>query len=263
MSDQPVIRFDDGAAYEKFMGVWSRKVGEQFLDWLAPEKGLSWIDIGCGNGAFTELLTERTAPRSILGVDPSDAQLKFARERHRAGVARFEQGGAESLPAADRSLDAATSGLVLFFVPDPAKGAAEMRRVTKPGGSVSAYVWDLLDGGFPLHVFHEHLIAMDLPSPLPPSAEISRMPALTALWKDAGFDEVETKVITVTREFPDFETVWQTSLSGPRLSAVNATLTDEKRSELKERVRAGLPANADGSITATARAHAVRGRAPG
>ncbi len=119
MSEQGQIRFVDGAAYEKFMGVWSRKVGDQFLAWLSPGKGLDWIDIGCGNGAFTELIAERAAPASILGVDPSPEQLKFARERHRAGVARFETGDARALPAADKSMDAAVMALVLFFVPEP------------------------------------------------------------------------------------------------------------------------------------------------
>ena len=67
------IRFDDGAAYERMMGTWSRLAGEIFLDWLAPRSGLRWIDIGCGNGAFTELLVERCAPAEVQGIDPSEA----------------------------------------------------------------------------------------------------------------------------------------------------------------------------------------------
>ncbi len=47
------IKFDDGASYERMMGVWSRIAGANFLDWVAPAPGLRWIDIGCGNGAFT------------------------------------------------------------------------------------------------------------------------------------------------------------------------------------------------------------------
>ena len=75
------IRFDDGASYERYMGVWSRLVGETFLSWLAPSPGLRWIDIGCGNGAFTEQIVERCAPAEVQGVDPSEAQLVFARSR--------------------------------------------------------------------------------------------------------------------------------------------------------------------------------------
>src|SRR3569623_694561 len=88
------IRFDDGAAYERRMGVWSRLVGEEFLAWLAPRKDQSWIDVGCGNGAFTELLVERCAPSKVVGVDPSEGPLEFARSRLTAGVAEFRSGQA-------------------------------------------------------------------------------------------------------------------------------------------------------------------------
>src|SRR4051812_41459001 len=118
---EPQIRFDDGAGYERMMGTWSRIAGEVFLAWLKPAPSLRWIDVGCGNGAFTELLTERCAPAEIQGVDPSEAQLAFARSRHEAGVARFQEGDAMALPFADNSFDAAAMALVIFFVPDPPK----------------------------------------------------------------------------------------------------------------------------------------------
>ena len=140
------IRFTDGAGYERMMGIWSRAAGEVFLDWLAPRPGLVWADIGCGNGAFTELVVERCAPVKIHGLDPSPEQLAYARQRHTAGLADFIQGDAMALPLADASVDAATMALVIFFVPEPARGVAEMARVVRPGGSVSAYAWDLLEG---------------------------------------------------------------------------------------------------------------------
>ena len=97
---EPQIRFDDGAAYERMMGVWSRHVGDIFLDWLSPRPGLRWIDVGCGNGAFTELLVERSNPAEVLGIDPSDAQIAFARTRHTKHVAEFRQGDAMALALA-------------------------------------------------------------------------------------------------------------------------------------------------------------------
>src|SRR5215469_2702714 len=127
------IRFVDGAAYERMMGVWSRIAGDIFLDWLAPAAGLRWLDVGCGSGAFTELLSQRCAPSALDGVDPAEAQLAFARTRPGVSTARFRQGDAMTLPFADDSFDAVTMALVIFFVPDPAKGVAEMARVVARG----------------------------------------------------------------------------------------------------------------------------------
>src|SRR5216684_2398081 len=104
---EPQIRFDDGAAYERMMGKWSRLAGEIFLDWLAPPAGLRWIDVGCGNGAFTELVVERCAPAEVHGIDPSEGQLAFARARGAARVAEFRQGDAIALPFPDNSFDLA------------------------------------------------------------------------------------------------------------------------------------------------------------
>src|SRR5438552_10368690 len=143
------IRFDDGAAYERMMGTWSRLAGDIFLDWLAPRPGLRWIDIGCGSGAFSELLVERCAPAEVQGIDPSEAQLGFARTRPAARLARFRQGDAMALPCPDGSFDAAVMALVIFFVPEPAKGVAEMVRVVAPGGTIAAYGWEFEGNGRP------------------------------------------------------------------------------------------------------------------
>ena len=151
------IRFDDGAAYERMMGMWSRLAGETFLDWLAPRSGLRWIDVGCGNGAFTELLVERCTPAEVQGIDPSEGQLAFARTRPAARVAQFRQGDAMALPFAAGTFDAAVMALVIFFVPDPAKGVSEMARVVGPGGTVATYAWDMLGGGFPQEVIHAEI----------------------------------------------------------------------------------------------------------
>src|SRR5262245_22566328 len=134
---EPQIRFEDGAAYERMMGTWSRLVGPVFLDWLALPKGLSWIDVGCGNGSFTELIVDRCAPAEVQGVDPSEGQLAFARTRPAAKLAQFAQGDAMALPFPAKRFDVAIMALVIFFVPDPAKSVAEMVRVTRPGGTIA------------------------------------------------------------------------------------------------------------------------------
>ncbi len=261
MAEEPQIRFTDGAGYERMMGIWSRAAGQIFLDWLAPTKGLAWADIGCGNGAFTELLVERVAPKSIVGVDPSPQQLAYARERHTAGIAQFHQAGAMDLPIADATVDAATMALVIFFVPDPAKGLAEMLRITRPGGSVSAYAWDFLDGGFPWEPVHSELRAIGFPPPAPPSAEIARMANLRALWEGSGLVSVDTRTIVVERSFPSFDDLWETAKLSPALGAVLSQVDGTTLAAVRDRVRSKVPMNGD-KVVLTARANAAKGVVP-
>lgn len=261
MADQH-IRFDDGAAYERMMGVWSRLVGEQFLDWVDLPVGLRCVDVGCGNGAFTEFLIERCKPAEVQGIDPSEGQLAFARTRPGARLAKFQQGDAEALPYADRSFDAAFMALVIFFVPNPAKGLAEMRRVTRPGGTIAAYAWDMFGGGFPLEPIHAELRALGQKYPVPPSAEVSRLPALRKLWEDGGLEAVDACEITVRRTYASFDEYWTTSLSSPSTSRAIAELPSADGAALKARVRDRLPADGSGRITYSAHANAVKGRVP-
>ncbi len=261
MSDQP-IRFDDGAAYEEMMGTWSRLVGNIFLDWLAPPSGLRWIDVGCGNGAFTESLMERCAPAEVQGIDPSDGQLAFARTRPGVRLAAFQRDDAMALPYPANTFDAAAMALVIFFVPDPAKAVAEMVRVVRPGGLVASYAWDMLGGGFPQEIILHEMRAMGMTPARPPRMEASRMDTLRTLWGDAGLQEVETREITVRRTFADFQSFWTTNMKSPAVGAAVAGMAPKDADELKRRVETHLSTDAQGCITCSAPAHAIRGQLP-
>jgi ubiquinone/menaquinone biosynthesis C-methylase UbiE len=256
------IRFDDGAAYERMMGNWSQRAGSIFLDWLTAPTGLKWIDVGCGNGAFTELLVERCAPAEVQGIDPSEGQLAFARKRPAARIAKFSHGDATALPFPAGTFDAATMALVIYFVPDPAKGVAEMARVVRPGGMVAAYAWDMLGGGFPLEPIRIEMRAMGLAVLSPPSDDASRTEVLRDLWTRAGIEAVETRDITVQRAFANFDDFWTISISSSIAQPTIAAMAPNDVELLKVRVRARLPADATGRITYSARANAVKGRVP-
>jgi ubiquinone/menaquinone biosynthesis C-methylase UbiE len=256
------IRFDDGASYERMMGVWSRLAGQIFLDWLAPPTGLRWIDVGCGNGAFTELLVERCAPIDVQGIDPSEGQLVFARTRPTARLAKFRQGDAMALPFPADSFDAAVMALVLVFVPDPAKGVEEMVRVVGPGGTVATYMWDMLGGGFPLDPVHLEMRAMGLAPPRPSRMDASTMPALRDLWTGAALEAVETREISVQRTFASFDEFWKITLEAPSIAPIIATMESADADGLKGRVRARLQEDIGGRIICDARAHAIKGRRP-
>ena len=256
------IRFDDGTGYERMMGVWSRLAGDVFLDWLKPRSGLRWIDVGCGNGAFTELIVKRFAPAEVHGIDPSEAQLDFARTRPGTRTAKFQFGDAMALPFSNDSFDVAIMALVIFFVPDPAKGVAEMARVVQPGGQVAAYVWDVIGGKATATPIQSEMLAMGYTPPRQPSIDASRIEALRELWADAGLDAIETREIEVQRTFDDFDDFWTTTLLIEILRPTFAAMPSEDKELLKRRVRSRLPADAAGRITYGARANAVKGRVP-
>jgi len=256
----PAIQFNDGAAYERYMGIWSRKVGEQFLHWLAAVDGMRWLDVGCGNGAFTEMIAQHCAPAALAGIDPSEEQLAFARTLLPLAAADFRAGDAMALPWADNSFDAAVMPLVIFFVPEPAKGVAEMARVVATGGLVTAYAWDMAGGGFPYAALQEEIAALGIVMPTAPSVEASRLDVMQALWQDAGLTDVETTTITVQRQFRDFEEYWEIIQGGPSVKGGRAGMTPEITEKLKERMRELLLADSTGKITVTAKANAVQGR---
>jgi SAM-dependent methyltransferase len=225
-------------------------------------KGLKWLDVGCGNGAFTELLVEQCAPVSVHGIDPSEEQLAFARKRPALRVAQFDPGDAMALPFSDDAFDVAVMPLVIFFVPDPVRGVAEMVRVVRPGGAVAAYAWDMPGGGFPYAALHEEMRELGTGLPAPPSPHASRVEAMQELWTGAGLDAVETRQIAVQRTFADFDDYWMTIQGGASVGLKLAAMTPQQAALLKARMRERLPADPAGRITYGARANAVKGCVP-
>lgn len=256
------ICYDNGAAYERMMGTWSRAAGEAFLDWLAPSRGLRWIDIGCGSGAFTELLVNRCAPAAVEAVDPSEAQLLFARGQPIGQIVTFRVADAQALPFSEARFDAAIMALVIFFLQDPAAGVAEMVRVVCPGGIVAAYVWDMTGGGHPLDSMHIEMNAMGFSPPLPPRSDVTGLEALTWLWRGAALDEIETREITVQRTFADFEDFWATSALAATVSQTISAMHPSDVEILKARMKERLAADVAGRILCSARANAIRGTRP-
>jgi ubiquinone/menaquinone biosynthesis C-methylase UbiE len=167
-----------------------------------------------------------------------------------------------ALPFFEKRFDAAVMALVLFFVPEPARGVAEMVRVVRPGGTVAAYVWDMLGGGFPFEPIYAELRAVGVVPPLPPSVGASRADALRDLWTGAGLEAVEVREIIVQRTFSDFDDFWsKTTILGTMRPSIAAMARDEAE-RFKERVRARLPPDSEGRITYSARANAIKGRVP-
>lgn len=254
--------FSDGKVYERMMGRWSKRVGVQFLDWLDAPKGLNWLEVGCGNGAFTEELIAHTAPRAVSAIDPSEGQLAFARTRQAAKLAQFRLGDAQAVPFPDDSFDAAVMALVITFIADPAKAVGELARAVRPGGIVATYMWDIAGGGLPLAPVGRALKAMGKDYARVSEAA-ARRETMQALWQGAGLQAVETRVIRITVNFTSFDEFCESNLVpiGPA-GQVIAKMSPAETEQLRAHLRNLLPIAADGSIAYEAFANAVKGRVP-
>jgi SAM-dependent methyltransferase len=215
-------------------------------------RSLTWVDVGCGNGAFTELLVAKSAPSSVCAIDPSDGQIATARRKLSAKQVEFSIGDAMALPYDVNRFDVAVMALVLFFVPDAHKGASEMVRM------VASYTWDILRSGSPTQPLWEEMDALGKPAQRPPSADVSRYEALKALWAKLGIRDVETRELVVERTFANFDDYWLSMVvSSP--AGVLGRLSETESAELKRRLQARLPASANGEITVHASATAIKG----
>ena len=257
--------WNQGSPYERYVGRWSRKVAPAFLEWLRMPPGLRWLDVGCGTGALSAAVADRCAPGALAGVEPSEGFLGSARE-HLGAHANLLQGSATAIPLPDACVDVVVSGLVLNFVPDKEAALAEMRRVAVGGGTVAAYVWDYAGRMELMRHFWDAATALD-----PSRASLDegvRFPeckpeALEALFLHAGLLEVAVQPIDVATRFGSFDDYWQPFLGGQGPAPAYAMSLDEAaRERLRDRVRARLPIQPDGSIDLVARAWAVRSLVP-
>jgi SAM-dependent methyltransferase len=253
--------FTDGKAYERLMGRWSRLVGAAFLDWLDIPRGLRWLDAGCGNGAFTEELIARCDPASVTAIDPSDEQLAYARSRPGAKTAEFRTGDAQNLPFDDGGFDVGVMALVISFLPEPDKAAAELTRVVRPGGWVATYMWDFPGGGSPVYPLNQAIRSLGGDAALPPNPMVSRREAMQELWERAGLESVDTEVIRIPVGYSSFDDFWDSNTVpiGPQGKLI-ATMSTNEKERLRTRLHDHLPVAADGRIVYQSFANAVKGR---
>jgi ubiquinone/menaquinone biosynthesis C-methylase UbiE len=202
----------------------------------------------------------RQAPRSVVGVDPSAPSWNSRASGPCGRACRFIEGDAQALPLPDASVDVAVMALVLFFVPDPARGLQEMLRVVRPGGTIAAYHWDMAGGGFPLQPVLDAVRAEGHASQEPPSTWASALDASDELWRTAGLVDVQTRQFEVRREFDSFDEFWRSAHGSPRLKNLLASLAPAALQRLSEHVRSSVGATHDGPLVLQARANAVKGR---
>ncbi len=251
-----------GAAYDRFMGRWSRLVAEAFVAWLAAPARARWLDVGCGTGAVTQTIDNRAAPERIIGLDPSAEQVLQARAQTGSDRVHFLVGDILATPWPRHWFDVVVSGLVLNFVPDPLATLVAMAGNGRPGATVAAYVWDYGDRMDFLRYFWQAAVDLD-----PGAAAldegavfpICRPDRLAAVFAAAGLQAVSVRAIDVPTVFADFNDFWEPFLGGRGpAGAYVRSLSDDARVALRGHLTGRLPIRPDGSIHLLARAWAVR-----
>lgn len=254
--------WERGDAYDLYVGRWSRRIAPAFLAWLAIPPGQRWLDVGCGTGALCATIVDHCSSLSVSAIEPSEGFLKTAQDRHSERVA-FQQGSATDIALADSSIDVTVCGLVLNFIPDERAGLATMARVTRPKGTIAAYVWDYSGKMELMRYFWDAAVELS------PSAarldEGARFPlcrpeGLTTLFESAGLTHVSASAIDIETPFRSFDDYWRPFLGGNGPAPAYAMSLDESaRARLRECIGERLPIRADGSLQLTARAWVVRG----
>lgn len=245
------------------MGRWSRLLAPQFVSWLRIPGGVHWLDVGCGTGALTNAICNHADPASVLGCDPSEPFIEYARRQSGDVRASFVVARAGGLPARTDGYGSVTSLLALNFIPDPEAAVHEMRSLTAPQGVLSACVWDYGGGMEFLRWFWDAVAAID-----PTARELDegerfplcRPDALAELFRGEGLRDVRCEPIEIQTVFASFEDFWRPLLggTGPAPSYV-ASLDADRRTTLARKLEQALPGEPGGTIALTARAWAVRG----
>ncbi|HUG15843.1 MAG TPA: methyltransferase domain-containing protein [Thermomicrobiales bacterium] len=262
-SSQPPEAWERGDAYEGYVGRWSRLVAATFVDLLDVPPERRWLDVGCGSGALTSAILHRTHPATVVGIDASSGFIAYARRAIDDPRASFQVGNALDLPPDMGSFDAVVSGLVLNFVPDAGLMLREMARVTVDGGVVSVYVWDYAGEMELMRSFWDAAVRLD--SSALELDEGRRFPLcqpepLRNLFAESGLSDVRVNAIDVPTVFHDFDDFWAPFLGGqgPAPGYV-ISLDAERRTALRDELKATLPTRPDGSIPLNARAWMARG----
>lgn len=255
-------------AYDSYMGRWSRRLAPLFLDFAGLVAHERVLDVGCGTGSLTFAILARADIRTIEAIDYEADFVEALRQRNSDPRVTARQGDACALDFANASFDRALSLLVLHFVSDPGRAAAEMRRVVRPGGVAAACVWDTFGGMPSQRIFWDTVAAIE-PAAMDRRAGSLMRPTtqpgeLRAAFEQAGFERVAETMLTIRMDFLDFSNYWSPLLTGQgTLAAFLADLPGQTRARVEDSVRAAYLCNRpDGPRSFVSVACAVRGVVP-
>jgi ubiquinone/menaquinone biosynthesis C-methylase UbiE len=266
MTETEKKMFSAAAEYERFMGRWSRRLAPEFIAFAQIKNGDRILDVGTGTGSLASALETAMPSSEVVGIDPSEGFISYAKKNSKSNRTNFQIGDAQALRFEDGSFDQTMALLVMNFIPDHNKAVAEMRRVTRPQGGVSACVWDYDEGMQMLRFFWDEAVALN--PAIEPKDErhmkLSHQGELGELWKKAGLVSIQEKPLSIDQAYQSFDDYWGSFLKGAGPGgAYVVSLPDRSRQELETRLRKRLLGNREnGPFVLKARAWCVQGEVP-
>lgn len=251
------------------MGRHSWSLAPLLIAFAAPHAKGKALDVGCGTGNLAVELAKNSALTSIDAFDFSPPYIAYAKARGADSRVNFQTADACAIPFADGTFDLTLSMLVLAFIPEPQRAVREMVRVTKPGGTVAACMWDLRGGLVFGRMFWDTAAALD-----PKAVEvrrqtmsrpITRQGGIAGEFKTAGLQNVQETVLTISMSFANFEDFWapfegRESAFAVYVSELDAAQKDKFKNALRLAYLDGAP---DGARNYFASAWAARGMREG
>jgi SAM-dependent methyltransferase len=231
-------------AYDRYVGRYSRELAQALIAAAGVRARATALDVGCGTGGLTAELAAVLGEEHVAAVEPSEPFAAACRAR--LPRVRVEPAPAEALPFDDGEFDHALAQLVVNFMVDAPAGVAEMRRVTRPGGTVAAAVWDYGGEMTLLRAFWDAAIAVE---PAAEARDERHMPYCTPeelgdLWSVAGLDRAAVSAVVVSARYDGFEDLWGPLEQGVGPAGSYAvSLAPDRRAALKEELRRRLDAS--------------------
>ncbi len=259
--------FGNAEAYDRFMGRWSRLIAPLFVEFARVPSTGKVLDVGSGTGALAFEIARSKTGVHVTGIDPSNEYVAYAASRNAFPErARFEIGDGQNLHFTDSAFAASVSLLVFNFIPDPGKALREIRRVTRPGGGISAAVWDYGERMLMLRAFWDAVVSINAAAekldekhmPLCRAGELSK------LWTQGGLKNVHEQPLETTLRFDSFADYWNPFLlgQGPAGAYLRSAQNDAVQA-IRNAVKRRLSVSSEtDTFSLPARVWAVRGTVP-